>query len=178
MKAFVLGIVGLAALTVTEGLAFGASVAAKKDGVEVLSEAAKGASVLATLKKGDTVDAVERKGMYWQVKTSAGATGFVSVMNVAHKTSEEDKSLSKAIRDAAKDGRGDDDSVVATRTRSAVMGVRGLDESADTSAVGNVKPNLRMVYGMEDRVVNPKSLEDLGNKVTAEIEKKMGDSAP
>jgi hypothetical protein len=50
------------------------------------------------------------------------------------------------------------------------MGVRGLDESGETSFAGNVKPNLRQVYVMEDRIVEQKSLDDLAGLVAKEME--------
>lgn len=164
------------AAVAASGLA--ATVAAKKDGVDVTAEASKDSKVIVTLKKGETVESVERKGMYWQVKTSSGKAGFVSVMSVSLKANDDDKSLSKAIRDAAKDNRADTEDATAGRARSAVMGVRGLDESGETAFAGNVKPNLRMVYSMEDRVISRKKIDELQERVSSEIEKVMEKSSP
>ena len=164
-------------LTVALGLAVGISlpslagtVEAKKNGTKVLSGAKKGAAVIKTLKKGDQIESGERKGMYWQVKVD-GKDGFVSIMKVK-RVAVSDSGLSDAMRTASQNGRQSDD-VSNTRSRSAVMGVRGLDESDDTSFAGNAKPNFRMVYAMEDRETSDKSVEKLGDLVFNEIEKRM-----
>ena len=150
--------------------ALGVSLAAKKAGVKVYSEATKSSSTVATLAKGDTVEGSERKGLFWQVKTSSGASGFVSIMDVKRLAGSGSGSIAQAIRAASEDGRGDGDEVENTRTRSAVMGVRGLDESSETQFAGNTKPNLRLVYQMEDRQVTKKSLRKLENQVMKELE--------
>lgn len=149
------------------GAAFGAAaIEAKKDGVEVFESADKSASVLTKMKKGESLVASERKGMYWQVKTADGKVGFVSVLNVKHKV--EGGGLGEAIRGAVKEGRsaGDSDS---SRARSAVMGVRGLDDN-DSAYAGTVKPNLRAVYAMEDYSVPKAKLEKHGESILKEIE--------
>ncbi len=154
----------LAAFSGVDALA--ASVEAKKDGVKVLSEPSSSGEELATLKKGEIVESDDRKGMYWSVKVD-GKVGYVSVMQVNRKQGEP-SSLSNAIKAAVKQGRSDDDAAGA-RGRSAVMGVRGLDDTSETAFAGNVKPNLRMVFQMEDIQVPAKKVDELGEKVFAEI---------
>ena len=68
-------------------------------------------------------------------------------------------------------GRKENDAANA-RQRSTVMGVRGLDENEETAFAGNVKPNLRMVYAMEDIVVKADEIDQIGDLVFKEIEKK------
>lgn len=148
-----------------------AQVEAKKDGVTVHATPDKAGQVIATLKSGQSVTANERKGMYWEVKTDDGKSGYVSVMTVKHKPGDGASNLGAAIRDAVKDGRSTSDAANA-RSRSAVMGVRGLDESDETSFAGSVKPNLRAVYMMEDFSMQPGSVEGLGEEVFAEISRK------
>lgn len=150
-------------------VAQGASLAAKKKKVEVISKPKKGSAVVETLKKGDLMESLGRAGMYWKVKTSGGKVGFVFVTKVKRKSTT-GNSLAKAIRAAAKDGREENDDSGSVRARSAVMGVRGLDESGETAFAGNVKPNLRMVYTMEDRRVSRKNIDHLGNMVMKEVE--------
>ena len=106
--------------------------------------------------------------MYWEVKTTDGKAGYVSVMTVKHKPGDGASNLGAAIRDAVKDGRNTSDAANA-RSRSAVMGVRGLDESGDTAFAGTVKPNLRAVYAMEDHTIQRGAVEGLGEEVFAEI---------
>jgi len=145
---------------------YAASVEAKKDGVQVLAAPQNKAEVLSTLNKGDAVTAKERKGMYWEVDMG-GKTGYVSVLAVAHKPGD-GGSLSKAIRNAVSKDRPTDQTANA-RARSAVMGVRGLDESGQTAFAGNVKPNLRLVYGMEDRQVSRDAIENIEKSVMTEV---------
>jgi hypothetical protein len=146
-------------------------VEAKQDGVKVLQDANKGAAELATLKKGESLAALDRKGIYWRVKTAAGKEGFVSFMAVVRKESAP-SALASAINKAAMESR-DMDGIKGARSRSAVMGIRGLDETSETSSAGNVQPNLRLVYAMEDRVVSKKRIEKLGELVQAEMTNKM-----
>lgn len=150
-------------------LAFGASIEAKKEGVDVLSAPEKSAAVLLKMKKGDSLTAKERKGMYWEVKTKDGKTGYVSVLNVKHKADE--SGLNDAIRSAVKEGRSSGDAE-ASRSRSSVMGVRGLDDN-DTALAGNIRPNLRAVYGMEDMQINKSELDNFGEELNREIAAKQ-----
>ena len=147
---------------------YSASIEAKKDGVKVLKEAKRSATTLMTLKKGEALESISRKGLYWKVKTPKGE-GFVSVMKVKRNASS-GGGLSKAIRLATKDGRDSGENMANARSRSAVMGVRGLDENDDTAMIGNMKPNLRMVFAMEDRHVSPKKINALGDKILKEVE--------
>ena len=150
--------------------AFAGSVAAKKDGVKVTSEASKKSEVILTLKKGESLESMERKGMYWQVKTASGKVGYVSVMKVKRSASSGGSGIASVIKKVSQEGRENGDEVENSRARSAVMGVRGLDESSETQYAGNSKPNLRLVYKMEDRRVSPKSLERLESQVMKELE--------
>lgn len=165
---------GLYALGLTASLswastALAGSVEAKKSGVSIYDRADKKSEVVASLKKGEAIESLERKGMYWQVQTKNGKRGFVSVFDVK-KAQSDPSTLSKAIRDATKQGR-DSDEVADSRSRSAVMGVRGLGEDSDTAFAGDARPNLRAVYAMEDIRVTESDLEKQGELVFAEIEK-------
>ena len=150
--------------------AFGQSmVVAKKDSVTVTAEPSKDGKVLKSLAKGTPMEALERKGMFWKVKVD-GVEGFVSVMSVERQQGGEGGSIAKAIQNAAAEGREKEDASNGQRARSAVMGVRGLDETEETAGAGNVKPNLRMVYLMEDRMVSTKKLKSLEDMVMKEVE--------
>mgnify|MGYP003338126981 CR=1 FL=1 len=148
------------------------SLVAKKDGVKVYAEGSKKSKVVATLAKGDEMESTERKGMYWQVDYK-GKKGFVSVMKVKKKAGQSSGGIAEALRDAVKQGR-DESDATNSRQRSAVMGVRGLDESSETEFAGNVKPNLRMVYNMEGFLVKQTDVDAIGDLVASEIEKKIG----
>ena len=148
---------------------YAVQVVAKRNGVKVTAKASKSSKVIVTLSKGEGIEAIERKGLYWQVKTRSGEKGFVSILKVKRKAGGE-SGIAQAIRAASEDGRSDGDEVENTRTRSAVMGVRGLDESDETQYAGNTKPNLRLVYQMEDRRVTSKNLQKLEDQVMKELE--------
>jgi len=164
-----LNALGIAVSLLVASAAYAGQLEAKKGSVDVFAEASKKSTVIASLKQGQTIESLERKGMYWEVKTADGKTGFVSVFDVK-KAESEPSTFSKAIRDATQEGR-DTDSVADSRSRSAVMGVRGLGEDDDTAFAGEARPNLRAVYAMEDIVVSEKDLEKQGELVFAEIEK-------
>lgn len=173
-KATLRSVLMIGALMVA-GDAMSVDLAAKENGVQVFDKASKQGGVIATLKQGDVVSSSGRKGMFWEVETADKKKGFVAVTQVTRKSGEEDSSLSKAIRSAATEGRAKDSNVDQARSRSAVMGVRGLDESGETSFAGNVKPNLRHVYMMEDRNYKAEDIDNIGNLVLQEIEKKAED---
>ena len=162
----------LGTLLIVNKEASAASVAAKKDGVQILSEAKKGANVLSELKKDEAIEAEDRSGMFWKVKTKGGKTGFVSVLNV-QRLAEDDKGLQGAIREAALKARANNQDSDSTRARSAVMGVRGLDASDETAAVGQLRPDLKAVYRMEDRTLGKRRLEKLESLVQQEVENTM-----
>ncbi|MGE0173061.1 MAG: hypothetical protein AB7T49_09760 [Oligoflexales bacterium] len=173
-KAIVRSIVTIGVLlTATELRAV--DLAAKEDGVQVFDKASKQGTVVTTLKAGDVVASSGRKGMFWEVETADKKKGFVAVTQVTRKSDDQSNSLSKAIRSAASEGREKDSKVEQARSRSAVMGVRGLDDSSETSFAGNAKPNLRRVYLMEDRVIKPGDIDTIGSLVLQEIEKKAED---
>lgn len=148
-----------------------AEVEAKKD-TKIYKEATNKSDVVGDLKSGESVESVERKGMFWQIKMKGGETGFVSVLAVKHKADSNDN-LAKAIKNAVKQGRADEgDSDV--RQRSAVMGVRGLAEDDSAGNAGKIRPNLRAVFALEDMTVRKKDIEALGADVLSEIEKEAG----
>lgn len=151
--------------------ALGATVEAKTDGVQVVDAPSAAGKVIAALKAGDRLESKDRKGMFWEVVTKDGKPGFVSFLKVQRQEGG-DSGLAKAIRDAAQDNR-PADTTTASRARSAVMGVRGLDESDEVAAAGSVRPNLRLVYGMEDNATDRKKIAMLGEEVMQEVEARM-----
>ena len=141
---------------------------AAKPTVEIFSAGDKASAVLQTLKVGDTVAYTERKGMYWQVVTKDGKPGFVSVLAV--KVKPEDKAgLNDAMREAVKNGRSQA-SADGGRTRSAVMGVRGLDDTSETGMAGSLRPNLHAVYAMEDFDQSVALIDEQAKIVLSEVE--------
>jgi hypothetical protein len=162
-----IGAFGLFAVT-----ASAAGLVAKKSGVKVTAQPKPGAEVVGTLGKGDAVQSVARKGMFWQVELADGNEGYVAVFHVKRQTGSSG-GLSDAVRQAAQETREEGDDVSSTRMRSAVMGVRGLDESSNTALAGNVTPNLPLVYKMEDRKVASERVESLQQRIQHEIRKRI-----
>ncbi len=161
--AFSLAIVSVTALAGT--------VESQKDNVEVYSAPDKTSTVLQKLKKGEALNAGERKGMYWQVKTTSGKDGFVSVLAVRVKTDDK-VGLADAMREAVKKGRSQS-AADGGRTRSSVMGVRGLDDTSEVGVAANLRPNLHAVYALEDFQVSQEKVKAQGDLVFAEIERKI-----
>jgi hypothetical protein len=149
------------------GSAYAVEVEAKKDGVEVYSDATNKSEVVGTLKSGETAAAGDRKGMFWGVTLKGGKAGFVSVLAVKHKA-EGGSDLAKAIKSVTKEGRTESDGS-DSRSRSAVMGVRGLADDDNVANASSIRPNLRAVYQMEDKRVSEKRVEKLGEQVFREI---------
>lgn len=169
-------VLGLWLLAAASGAAHAevSSLEARKDGVQVLAEAKRGAAVKTTLKKGEMVESDKKIGMFWEVKTKAGESGYVIMVDVARKAGGETGGVSEKLRAAAKEGRDNKGEAEASRSRSAVMGIRGLKNDGGQSAfAGNVKPNLRVVYAMEDYAVPKENVVHLGDAVLKEVEVKL-----
>lgn len=150
-------------------LAMGAQVSAKKDGTQITSEPKKGAAVVKEIKKGEILEAGDRAGMFWKVKTSDGKEGFVSVMAVQREAGKEN-GIQSELHNAALKARTANENGENSRARSAVMGVRGLNENEELAQVGSLKPDLRAVYHMEDRAVSAKRVDKLEALVMKEVE--------
>ena len=73
----------------------------------------------------------------------------------------------------SKSSRPDEDQQAGARSRSSVMGVRGLAESDSNQYAGNVRPNMRLVFAMEDRDYSAKDINRIAIAVESEVEKKM-----
>lgn len=144
-----------------------AKVLETKRAAKLLSEPDRKSSVLSKLKKGAVLESLGRKGMFWKAKYEE-KEGYISVMKVKRKSTGK-SGLADVIRAATKENRENSDSA-RVRSRSAVMGVRGLDESSSLAQIGNLKPDLRAVYRMEDRSVDQdQTVEKYGAVVDKEI---------
>ena len=152
---------------------FAKSLIAKKDDAKVLGAPKRGAEVIKTLKKGERVESLKRKGMYWEVELDGDKKGFISILAV--KPAPSKSTLTDVIRSTVQQTRSDNDSS-NMRSRSTVMGVRGLDESDETQFAGNVKPNLRMVHNLEDFQVKQSQVDKIGDLISQEIEQKLNKS--
>ncbi|NRA64586.1 MAG: hypothetical protein HRU19_08895 [Pseudobacteriovorax sp.] len=149
--------------------AFGQMLKTKKK-AKIHAEPKKKSTVIAEAEKDAVFESKGRKGMFWKIEYESN-TGYVSVLRVKRVAGTK-KGLSSVLESVSKAGRGGDTARV--RSRSVVMGVRGLDESSDLAQVGNMKPDLRAVYRMEDRHYVKANTFDLFEKsISREIEKKL-----
>ena len=146
---------------------FAKTIQAKSD-VQVLSAPKKKAPVILSIKKGDTLKATNRLGMYWKVK-AGGKEGFVSILKVKLKKS--DTNIEDMITREIQQSR-DEGDLSQVRGRSTIMGVRGLDETTEIESAGNVKPQLRLVYDMENYTLSKSKISELEELVTKEITKR------
>lgn len=150
-----------------------ALVKAKQNHVKIYEKANKKAAITGELQKGDTLPAHNRTGMFWEVESTSGKMAYVSVLSVQYESDGKfSEGLSSALHNAIQKTR-EEDERAQVRARTSVMGVRGLDESKDSEFAGNVRPNLRMVYEMEDRVVARANLSKLAEDVTTEVEHRV-----
>lgn len=147
-------------------------LSAKRNGTKVTELPENGSNVIVSLSEGDIVQSIARKGMFWQVKTEDGREGYVAVTTVQRHTGDK-STIANAMRRAVTEGREEGDDVSRKRMRTAVMGVRGLDEDEDTASAGNVRPNMPLVYKMEDRWVEAQRVESLDERLQAEIVQRM-----
>ncbi len=149
-------------------LAFADSVLFKKD-TYLLKDSKKDTETKILIKKDSECDLDERKGMFYKVSCPEG-DGFIYFTAATRKMSssglaETLKKVAIEARDNAANGVGEN-----TRSRTAVMGVRGLSESNELSQISNMKADLKTVYQMEDRVVDENRINLLENLVHEEIE--------
>jgi hypothetical protein len=163
-------LLGASSLVASAAFAAGGVTPKGKKEVKVLQKSQKGAAELGVLKVGEEAEAIERAGMFWKVKFK-GKEGYISILEVNRQADGGDTGLSKAIRNAAQESRGQDENS-GVRARSAVMGVRGLDEGDQSAGAGTASPNLRMVYSMEDLPVTKSDVEKLGEDVFKEVEER------
>lgn len=150
---------------------FALELVVKKSGAQILAEKSKNADVLATLEKGDVLESISRQGMLWEVKLEGGVRGYIPVFHVSRRPSQSGN-LSDAIRKASSENRQADD-IKGNRSRTAVMGVRGLREDDETAFIGNVKPDFDLVYRMEDSSVDMKRVQDLEKRIMMEVSSRM-----
>ena len=138
--------------------------------VPILKEKKKKSDSYRNMKKGEVLKSSGRKGMYWEVDFE-GKKAYVSVKYVKPKKSKDDSFMSAITREVQK-SRNENDPTTA-RARSTVMGVRGLADSGKMKFAGNVRPNLRLVYAMENILVTKNQLAEIAALVEKEVEMKQ-----
>lgn len=142
----------------------------KASDTELYAEPNKSSTVIKKLAQGIAIEGSERKGMFWEA-TEGGQKVYVSILKVKAEASASDSNVSNALQKAVQSERQENDSA-NMRSRSTVMGVRGLDDTSDTAYAGSVRPNLRAVYNMENYSSTPQKLDELEELVKKEIEER------
>ncbi|RYZ56382.1 MAG: hypothetical protein EOP07_12560 [Proteobacteria bacterium] len=107
--------------------------------------------------------------MAFAAKVSAKKDG-TQIISEPKKEAEAASGIQSALHDAAMKARNSTEGGETTRARSAVMGVRGLNENNELAEVGSLRPDLRAVYHMEDRALNNKRVDRLEALVLKEVE--------
>jgi hypothetical protein len=143
--------------------------------VKVLEKPHPKSAVIETIGLGVQLEAVQRKGLFWEVRTPAGASGFVMMTMVSEGSQQVGLKLQGAMRSLLKEKRGQDDGSEGARSRSknAVMGIRGLN-NGDLSQVGNLRPNYRALEQLEALEVDAQSVERLAREVMDEAARRTG----
>ena len=168
MRYFTLTLLFLGLFT-TEYL-FGGTLIIAKKGAVLYSKPSKKSLAMTKIDPGTKLEADSRNGLYWKVEYM-GEDGYVSVLKVTRASGNSTGGISQIIREQAKEGRSNGTDIENSRARSAVMGVRGLDESTTVGSAGSTKPNYRLVYKMEDRVVRKKALVRLEQHILDELQR-------
>ena len=146
----------------------------KKNSAKIYKSPKKKPPSLVTLKKGEILNKIgPRKGAYWHVsyaqeKTNTKIEGFIHFRSARLQRSKSSGIVKAITKDIQKNRNTTVDEPSLVRTRSAVMGVRGLSTSDDIDFAGNVRPNLRMVYTMEGITVSNKAIKAISKLVEQE----------
>lgn len=161
---------GLTAALLIPAMALAAeNLTAKVDGVAVLMQPKMGSKTVAELKAGDELQGLERRGLFWKVKTADGKSGFVMITKVASGNTAVSAQLSGAMRSILKSKKDETASSGRVRTQDAVMGIRGLSND-DLSGVGALRPNLEALAQLESFTVPDRDIEALQSAVLTEAD--------
>jgi hypothetical protein len=167
-----LGLVGFVGMAQTAWAE--SSLVTRTDAVRVFEMPHLKAKTLETLAQGSSVAGLEKKGLFWKVKTPKGTTGFVMVTKVGVPGDEGSKlqgaMRSLLIQRQAADGSGES---ARLRSKNAVMGIRGLD-SDDLSRVGHLRPNYGALSQLESLEVDPRVVDQLAQDVLNEASARSG----
>lgn len=155
-------------LVSSPSLAAEVSLEVKKDKTNAYEQASASSNVVASFPKGELLQGVSRKGMFWQVELSASKQkAYVKALDVRKKLSEQ--------RIQALTSNQVDDSVDGSRARTAVMGVRGLDSSDTLSGASMAVPDMDRIRDLDRLQVSPDRLIDLELRIQREVEMRMSE---
>ena len=173
---FVAGTAALFSFLFIAPAAWADKFAAKRNGVLVYEQAVSAAKSVQSLKKGEMMESKDRSGAFWLVELEGGKKGFVRASDVLKMDSPDSGALTRAVQSVTSTKRNKDDSSnsgsARARTTSSVMGIRGLDEDDKAAGRAGLKPNMRAVYGMEDRQVSPQRVDAVEQSVNFELDEK------
>lgn len=151
-----------AALSAHVALAF--DLSPKKAGVSLRAQPAADAAVVKVLQGNERLKVTSKSGLYWAV-TLGGEKGFVLSSEVQPARSQDDSNVRSGFQSAV---QGNKDS--PKRTRSAVMGIRGLDDAEEISNKAGDRNNPNATQKMENRPISKDSVNRLEDAVTKENE--------
>ena len=134
-------------------LVFGATMYAKKNGVNVTTQKSPLSSVVATLNRGDAVQVIGESGRHAKVRVGSGKVGWVFKFKLSQK-----KIGGKSGRSALSILSGEEQ--IAAREARSGGSIRGLKEVSETySKNKNISPaHKEAVDRMEALDISPKEL--------------------
>ena len=143
----------------------------KKDGVKVYESPSASSGTLQTLPKDKQLQTRHRYGSFWAVDLEENKSGYVRILEMQKVVSPNSAALKAAAEQKLKTTSiQDETSSVRQRSSSAVMGLRGLSDDEDSGERANLRPNLKALRKMEERVLNQSKVEKLQAAIFLEIE--------
>jgi hypothetical protein len=127
--------------------AFAETLYVKRATADLRSDGGRTSTVVATLNQGDAVDVIAPQGAYYQVRTAAGKTGFISKLHVS----------ADKPRTGNRGGFGVQNTTGPSE-RSNISSIRGLNPVAEDYADAAAIP--------EQAVNDAKKAEDIAAAVT------------
>lgn len=147
-------IVSVLFVGISAGTLFAETMFAKKDQVKVTAEKSPTSKVVATLRVGDQVDVIEKKGRQYKVELPSGKSGWVFKFKLSETKPEAKKGGSSLSGLSGKN-------VVVAQEARAGGSIRGLKETteqyADKKQISQA--DRRAVEEMEQRTVTDKELD-------------------
>lgn len=151
------------------GNALAAALVVRADKTPLLSKPRLKAEIRASLGKDTTLEGIEKSGLFWKVRTPDGAEGYVVVSKV-HAPQSSAAKLKSAMRSVLSETQGSQTDNPRARSKNAVMGIRGLSDGDDLSALNSLRPNLAELEHFESFTVQLDQVEVLQSNVLKEAD--------
>lgn len=154
----------LVGVAVAAQAAFAFELTPKKAGVSLRAKPTVDGPVVKVLQGNERLKVTSKSGLYWAVTLGADK-GFVLSSEVQPLRSNEESNVRSGFKSAIQGNKGNQ-----KRTRSAVMGIRGLDDAEEISNKSGDRNNPNATQKMESRPISKDSLNRLEESVNKENE--------